>query len=533
VSLPAGGGCWVCEAMQEVLVNNTLDRGVPTIRSAPKGPVMTGASNWADSQCGGHGGKRHDRPADGHVEPTNPGYGPVVKLQWLAALASSGKSLSRLELAVCVILADMANSNTGVSWPSFNRLATRAGSSTRGAKMAVRKLVEQGIIEIVHPGSRTRSNRYRIRIESLREARQAVEGGEEGFTTPRSEGGFTRVVKSNVEGGEAGMPDVVNPASPESVYESERKRRNEIDRSQADGGALALGPRGPSLARQPNGNQLRYPQFWQALGRRVNVFKSEALIDGLLDGGGVEYAEIVEGAKRWRRYTELVKSKRVLTPEKWLEQRKWLDDWEPPRIAAKAGPSAEDCQKNQPNPPEEAKWQAVYSAWRVESDRKEGSLHECLNEVDRHFDECDACKEALKQRDAGMVCEFTSEQALTSKVLQASYNSWRAENPPPKRDLSTVSGAARVACEGFNELTARVEEADQLLNEHLVGPCEICSPFTSLAHGDVSSPLLCEAGRKLALAFDAVEEEKDEYWLENNELLCTSGVPQYGVLLKL
>lgn len=515
-----------------VLVNNTLDRGVPTIRSAPMGPVMTGASNWTDSQCGGHGGKRHDRPADGHVEPTNIGYGPVAKLQWLAALASSGKSLSRLELAVCVILADMANSNTGVSWPSFNRLATRAGSSARGAKMAVRKLTEQGIIEIVHPGSRTRSNRYRIRIEILREARQAEHGSEQAFTTSRGEGGFTRVVKTHVEGGEAGTPDVVNPASPESIYESERKRRNEIDRSQAEGGALALGPGGPSLARQPNGGGLRYPEFWEAIGRRVAVFKCEILIDELLEEG-VVYAAIVEGAKRWRSYTERVKSKRVLTPLKWLEQRKWLDDWEPPRISAKAGSLAEDCQKNQPNPPEEAKWQAVYSAWRVESDREEGSLRECFNEVDRHFDECDACKEALKQRDAGMVCEFTSEQALTSKVLQASYNSWRAENPPPKRDLSTVSGAARVACKGFNELTARLEEADQLLNEHLAGPCEICSPFTCLAYSDVRSPLLCEVGRELARAFDAIDEQKSEYWFENAELLRDSGVPQYGVLLKL
>lgn len=516
-----------------MLVNNTLDRGMPSTRSAPKGQAMTRASNWTVAQGGGGIGEHNDHAAYRHAEPTNLEYGPVAKLEWLAVLANGSKSLSRLELAVCVVLADMANSRTGVSWPSFRTIAARTGSTSRGAKMAVRKLTEQGIIEIVHPGSRTRSNRYRIRIEILREVRQAEQGSEQAFTTSRGEDGLTRVVKSHVEGGEAWMPDVVNPASPESIYESERKRRNEIDRSQAEGGALALGPGGPSLARQPNGNQLRYPRFWEALGRRVNVFKSESLIDGLLDGGDVAYAAIVEGAKRWRRYTELVKSKRVLTPEKWLEQRKWLDDWEPPSIAAKAGPSAEDCQKNQPNPPEEAKWQAVYSAWRVESDRKQGSLRECLNEVDRHFDECDACKEALKQRDGGMVCEFTSEQALTSKVLQASYNSWRAENPPPKRDLSTVSGAARVACKGFNELTARAEEADQLLNEHLVGPCEICSPFTSLAHGDVSSPLLCEAGRKLALAFDAVEEEKDEYWLENKELLCTSGVPQYGVLLKL
>ena len=422
--------------MQAVLVNNTLDRGVPTIRSAPKGPVMTGASNWTDSQCGGRGGKRYDPPADGHVEPTNLGYGPVAKLQWLAALASSGKSLSRLELAVCVILADMANSKTGVSWPSFNRLATRAGSSARGAKMAVRKLVEQGIVEIVHPGSRTRSNRYRIRIEILREVHQTVRRSEDGFTTPRSEGGFTRVVKSNVEGGEAGMPDVVNPASPESVYESERKRRNEIDRSQAEGGALALGPGGPSLARQPNGVQLRYPEFWEAVGRRVTVFESEVLIDGLLNGKEVEYAAIVEGAKRWRRYSELVKSKRVLKPLKWLEQRKWQDDWEPPRGLDQAGEKSSTPQKSSGSAMSPKKRKKSrnpeHKKWELELAVIEAPLHQLDREIDNHRKVCTKCEgdplEPGFKRCPGLV-----ELGRAYRMHFGRVEAWRRENRPPNR----------------------------------------------------------------------------------------------------
>ena len=86
---------------------------------------------------------------------------PVEKLQYLASAAAMPK-LSRVQLAILVVLTDMANASTGLAWPSFTTLAARAGTTPRHAKSATKGLVNGGLIIVHMAGNRVRSNRYRL-----------------------------------------------------------------------------------------------------------------------------------------------------------------------------------------------------------------------------------------------------------------------------------------------------------------------------------------------------------------------------------
>ena len=89
-------------------------------------------------------------------------YGPVEKLQFLSDAAAISE-LSRAELAVLNVLADMANATTGLAWPSFQTLGKRIGTTDRSAKRAVSGLAKAGLLEIVEPGTRNhKSNRYKL-----------------------------------------------------------------------------------------------------------------------------------------------------------------------------------------------------------------------------------------------------------------------------------------------------------------------------------------------------------------------------------
>ena len=89
-------------------------------------------------------------------------YGPVEKLQFLSDAAAISE-LSRAELAVLNVLADMANATTGLAWPSFQTLGKRIGTTDRSAKRAVSGLAKAGLLEIVEHGTRNhKSNRYKL-----------------------------------------------------------------------------------------------------------------------------------------------------------------------------------------------------------------------------------------------------------------------------------------------------------------------------------------------------------------------------------
>ena len=426
-------------------------------------------------------------------------YGPVAKLRWLSAVASNNPPLSRLELAVCVVLADMAKADSGISWPSFSHIAKRTGASSRGVKYAVRKLVGLGLVELVQPGNRVRSNRYRIAFRGHPGFAASFLGSEEAITTLGSESSFTTVVKGGVKGGEEQQQEVVNPVAHESIYQSERKRRIEVDRSQAEGDALTLRPGGPSLARQPDDEGLRYPEFWEALGRRVTVHEAEVLLRELEDAGE-SITAIVAGAERWAEYSAATGGKRAVSPAKWLEKRKWLDDWALPAKVAKGDNKAAKAAKAESN--EGSSFDVAWKAWFQAATPMREADRNASNSLYAHLDDCPTCQDAIEERDPESICSEAEELKAASKEAKFAFDRWIDSNPKPQRP--TDSGAAREKKgepelqNKIDEMSARVEDARQELRDHL-DDCCVCSWATFDYDYFRDYPLLCEEGRKLAL----------------------------------
>lgn len=237
-------------------------------------------------------------------------FGPVEKIKWLAA-ASGVRELSRVELALLVVVADMINSSTGQAWPSYNTLADRTGSSPRHTKRAVKRLAANGLLVILEHGNRVRSNRYTLNRSHFME----LMGSDAETTT---------VVTPVSSCSDVEVPEVVTPTPPESIHESEPKAKDSKDRSQADGGASPYRPVGASGL--PRRGEM-HPEFWGAMGRRTAVAESEQLIrEAVADG--VEYQDIVDGAKRYARYCADTGGQMKLNAAVWLKKQKWLDDWE-------------------------------------------------------------------------------------------------------------------------------------------------------------------------------------------------------------
>lgn len=435
-------------------------------------------------------------------------YGPVAKLRWLSAVASNNPPLSRLELAVCVVLADMAKADSGISWPSFSHIAKRTGASSRGVKYAVRKLVGLGLVELVQPGNRVRSNRYRIAFRGHPGFAASFLGSEEAITTLGSESSFTTVVKGGVKGGEEQQQEVVNPVAHESIYQSERKRRIEVDRSQAEGDALTLRPGGPSLARQPDDEGLRYPEFWEALGRRVTVHEAEVLLRELEDAGE-SITAIVAGAERWAKYNAATGGKRAVSPAKWLEKRKWLDDWAlPAKVAKGDGKTATGESETA------ADIEAVnmaYMAWSTARLTAEKAYNELESALHIHLRDCPTCQDAIDERDPESICFEAEALKAKSKEARSLYKIWRQNNPEPHRTLERDLRRGPEWVKKRNELKQQFGEAGIELEDHC-DACSVCS-WATFTHGGNADrwPLLCGEGRRLARIEDERFAEYDEW----------------------
>lgn len=252
-------------------------------------------------------------------------FGPVAKLKMLATAASNPR-LSRVELAALIAIADMADAKSGIAWPSFATLAERSGSTRRHVKNAVKRLIAGGYLTIAQRGNRVRSNRYRIILDLPTGALQN--------TTPHSDPQSTTVVLSSVTCGAPEQSDVVLSTAPESFHPREHKADDGWEGSQADSGALRAPALRPALARQPNRGSDRFPEFWEAVGFKATVAEAERRL-GELIAEGVEYVDVLEGAKRWAAYNEVTGGKKRASPLRWLQAEKWRDGWELPSARKK------------------------------------------------------------------------------------------------------------------------------------------------------------------------------------------------------
>ncbi|TQE92527.1 MAG: helix-turn-helix domain-containing protein, partial [Spiribacter salinus] len=248
--------------------------------------------------------------------------GPVEKMQLLASAAGLPR-LTRAELAVLIILADMSNAETGLAWPSFDTLAQRTGIGRRTVKRVVKRLNANRLVLIVEHGNRVRSNRYRINRELLQG------GGGPQTTTPTTGVVVHRPLgwwSMDHQGGGPWVPDVVVHGPPESVHQS--KMESEIDggsQAEADATAYAAAPLRPRVQRGGD----RFPEFWEAIGRRTTVKAAEDLLADAL-ANGAEYQAVVDGAERYRAYCDRTGWRKAQSASAWIKSEGWRDDWTPP-----------------------------------------------------------------------------------------------------------------------------------------------------------------------------------------------------------
>jgi len=320
-------------------------------------------------------------------------YGTVAKLQWLRVIAKRSE-FSRTTLAACCVIADMADSKSGVCWPSFSYLADACGTSIRHIKKSINQATENNLVTIAEHGNRVRSNRYRINLD--------VMGSDLQDTTQDGDPQDTRVVISRAEGGDLQVPDVVIQRSPESIHPTEHQAREGWDRSFTEGGVRSLRADRPTLSRQAG----RYDEFWEALGKRSTVYESEQLITELI-ADGVDYADIVDGAKRWRAYNKVTGGKNAASPLKWLEKRKWLDGWKllttKPKSLTKGESLADGLDLTDAERDEVKRFEVALAKWNkshkddfAEIKRLDEIANLLQKPMDEHFNQCQHCQSGLQ-----------------------------------------------------------------------------------------------------------------------------------------
>lgn len=350
-------------------------------------------------------------------------YGTVAKLQWLRVIAKRSE-FSRTTLAACCVIADMADSKSGVCWPSFSYLADACGTSIRHIKKSINQATENNLVTIAEHGNRVRSNRYRINLD--------VMGSDLQDTTQDGDPQDTRVVISRAEGGDLQVPDVVIQRSPESIHPTEHQAREGWDRSFTEGGAQSLRADSPTLSRQVD----RYEEFWLALGKRSTVYESEQLITELI-ANGVDFADILAGAGRWKAYNAATGGKRAASPLRWLEKHKWQDDWTLPFGNTKTSTGnkpkkLQDSQSNIPNKSTKSTKQEL-KAWNQNFALINKQYTKIDDDISSHLRLCAVCKSAAERKAYGDVCNTLKNLRDAFHVARKAVSKWREDNPHPSK----------------------------------------------------------------------------------------------------
>lgn len=258
-------------------------------------------------------------------DSTDSQFGPLEKIRFLAkAAAWTGPRLTRGELAVLIVIVNRINAQTGKTFGRQLKIGQNAGESLAQAKRDIKSLVARGVIEITKRGTYTQSNTYAVCWTAFDAAAGGSVTDDTSVTHDTSVTDDTVVVSPMT-------PGVGSPMTPLSIPLSGFIAPIERNGSHADGdaspGALPSGAGG-----RPPGKD-RYPEFWQAIGRRTSVAAAEARLEKLI-AAGADYQEIVDGATRYRAYCDVAGGAKI-SSDKWLQGEKWRDDWTPPARRAK------------------------------------------------------------------------------------------------------------------------------------------------------------------------------------------------------
>ena len=402
-------------------------------------------------------------------------YGPVEKLQFLSDAAAISE-LSRAELAVLNVLADMANATTGLAWPSFQTLGKRIGTTDRSAKRAVSGLAKAGLLEIVEHGTRNhKSNRYKLGKIQTSDTDVTTAASDTHVTTP-SDTDDTTLVTRVTGASDTCDQKLVTRTSPKSIHSIRAiSEEGMIDRD----AAAPLRPGGLGAGRQTVESDCS--EFWQALGRQQTVYQSEQLIAELV-ASGIDYADIVAGAKRYAEYCTRTGAAQKMTPASWLSNRKWLDDWQLP--AAKS---------DKPSKPKNELVHLKPSEWLIKR-----------NEV---------------------LCEIANKYDLKSGSAakqKKDYADWLSVHPEPIFETNPQHKAGESE---WGNADAKIDKAENDVIKHIGG--ERAKEWGLTPDSDCGCPD-CEA------LWEHYKEYGEEYWViaENapTENLCAIGRDLYEKL---
>jgi len=224
---------------------------------------------------------------------------PVDKISFLSAAVATAR-LSRDQLAALIVISDMTNGKTGECFPSYNTVAKRAGISDRShAGRAIRALVDKGLLIRVKQGNRNTSSVYRLNASVVDKVQKQSTGlGQHGPHPEASTGLTLRSARASQS-----VKESINLISQsESQRPTDELIANTIKRAE------------------------QFEDFWHAYGKRQQVVECEELLDQYLSEGH-QLEAIVDGAKRARLHAEHHNLQRRFSPLKWLQRKKWLDDW--------------------------------------------------------------------------------------------------------------------------------------------------------------------------------------------------------------
>ena len=224
---------------------------------------------------------------------------PVDKVSFLSAAVATAK-LSRDQIAVLVVITDMINGKTGECFPSYSTVAKRAGITDRShAGRAIRALIDKGLLIRAKQGTRKTSSVYRLNAALVDKVQKQSTGLGQHGPHPEANTGLT----------------LRSARASQSVKES----INLISRSESQRPT-------DELVASTIKRAERFEDFWHAYGRRQQVIESEELLDQYLSEGH-QLEAIVDGARRARLHAEHHNLQRRFSPLKWLQRKKWLDDW--------------------------------------------------------------------------------------------------------------------------------------------------------------------------------------------------------------
>lgn len=228
--------------------------------------------------------------------------------RWKSAMAAAADPrLSRVDLAVHLVILDHLNNATGEAWPSAETVASAIAASVRAVRKARGRLVALG--HLTETTASGRPNRYRIGTPELPFTPEQVFTPEPAFRDPCT--GVHPTPERPFRGPlNARSPELALKHLVEEPTKEPRKKR--------------------SSASRPADRNLddAFVRFWNAYPRRDARSDAEK---AWMQVKGATHVEAILGdlSKRAADPQQWTERQFIPMPATYLRKRRWLDEWQP------------------------------------------------------------------------------------------------------------------------------------------------------------------------------------------------------------